>query len=72
MVAAVELSLVSIWKSVDFRTLALDFVWQDMREHFLAPETVSCNAALCAYEQAGRWEDALALLQDMRELRPKL
>eukprot|EP00435_Cladocopium_sp_Y103_P013343 s895_g3.t1 len=54
-------------KSVDFRTLALDFVWKDMRKQFLAPETVSCNAALCAYEQAGRWEDALELLQDMRE-----
>ena len=46
--------------------------WQEMREHFLSPETVSWNAALCAYEQAGRWEDALELLRDMRKLRSKL
>eukprot|EP00438_Fugacium_kawagutii_P036416 Skav212824 [mRNA] locus=scaffold5083:149845:155893:- [translate_table: standard] len=30
-----------------------------MRERFLPTDTVTSNAALCSYEQSGRWEDAL-------------
>lgn len=45
--------------------------FQEMQEQYLPTETVPSNAALCAYQQAGRWEDALELLQDMRKLEPK-
>lgn len=45
--------------------------FQEMQEQYLPTDTVPSNAALCAYQQAGRWEDALELLQDMRKLEPK-
>ena len=45
--------------------------FQEMQEQFLPTDTVPSNAALCAYQQAGRWEDALELLEDMRKLEPK-